>query len=607
MELERRSSEEENDAVSWGDVATGCCKHTQAEWLNVALHSFFILFFLYFFLFSLQLLGTAAKIVGGEFSVQFSRPAETNSLNSGCTAGALMGDIENPVAGLCIGILATVLLQSSSTTTSIVVGLVPTVIDVKLAIFVIMGANIGTSVTNTIVSMGHLGDGDELERAFAGATVHDMFNFLSVAVLLPLEVATGLLFTLTEAMTPDEVADDEKWTGPVKAIVAPLTNKVLIASKMIKKVADGSRTCDDYYPTTCTVDTGGEFGNETVPTDVVNYDNCHTGLIACDKKSGGERTQRAELKKILQHSTQLLTHQHLQTNVTSLNTECPMFFQNNATQSQEEASGLVVLIISVLFLCICLIGLVKTLSSLLSGASAKVITKATDVHGVVAMALGAAVTILVQSSSITTSVLTPLVGLNIIPLEQMFPLTLGANIGTTVTGLLASMVSDSPKSLQVALAHLMFNIVGILIWYPIPAMRKIPLNMARWLGKCTRKSRYFPLIYLVIVFVIFPVLLLGLSSLLADEAKGYNALGWVLMVMLVGLGGKLFYYLNYQGGKENIYGSLQRRALLVDTYNSMPEELESLKQAVAVLNKKTGITETDMVVGARLGGTDTQI
>ncbi|GMI54931.1 hypothetical protein ScalyP_jg3278 [Parmales sp. scaly parma] len=555
MELERRSSEEENDAVSWGDVATGCCKHTQAEWLNVALHSFFILFFLYFFLFSLQLLGTGAKIVGG------------------CTAGALMGDIENPVAGLCIGILATVLLQSSSTTTSIVVGLVPTVIDVKLAIFVIMGANIGTSVTNTIVSMGHLGDGDELERAFAGATVHDMFNFLSVAVLLPLEVATGLLFTLTEAMTPDEVADDEKWTGPVKAIVAPLTNKVLIASKMIKKVADGSRTCDDYYPTTCTVDTGGEFGNETVPTDVVNYDNCHTGLIACDKKSG----------------------------------ECPMFFQNNATQSQEEASGLVVLIISVLFLCICLIGLVKTLSSLLSGASAKVITKATDVHGVVAMALGAAVTILVQSSSITTSVLTPLVGLNIIPLEQMFPLTLGANIGTTVTGLLASMVSDSPKSLQVALAHLMFNIVGILIWYPIPAMRKIPLNMARWLGKCTRKSRYFPLIYLVIVFVIFPVLLLGLSSLLADEAKGYNALGWVLMVMLVGLGGKLFYYLNYQGGKENIYGSLQRRALLVDTYNSMPEELESLKQAVAVLNKKTGITETDMVVGARLGGTDTQI
>ena len=307
MELERRSSEEENDAVSWGDVATGCCKHTQAEWLNVALHSFIILFFLYFFLFSLQLLGTGAKIIGGEFSVQFSRPAETNSLNSGCTAGALMGDIENPVAGLCIGILATVLLQSSSTTTSIVVGLVPTVIDVKLAIFVIMGANIGTSVTNTIVSMGHLGDGDELERAFAGATVHDMFNFLSVAVLLPLEVATGLLFTLTEAMTPDEVADDEKWTGPVKAIVAPLANKVLIASKMIKKVADGSRTCDDYYPTTCTVDTGGEFGNETVPTDVVNYDNCHTGLIACDKKSGGERTQRAELKKILQHSTQLLT------------------------------------------------------------------------------------------------------------------------------------------------------------------------------------------------------------------------------------------------------------------------------------------------------------
>ena len=70
--------------------------------------------------------------------------------------------------------------------------------------------------------------------------------------------------------------------------------------------------------------------------------------------------------------------------------------------------------------------------------------------------------LVVQSSSITTSVLTPLVGLGVIQLEQMFPLTLGANIGTTVTGLLAAMVTDSVEALQVALAHLFFNIFGIM-------------------------------------------------------------------------------------------------------------------------------------------------
>ena len=129
-----------------------------------------------------------------------------------------MGDIDNPIAGLCIGILATVLLQSSSTTTSITVGLVPDILEVKLAIFVIMGANIGTSVTNTIVSMGHLGDGDELERAFAGATVHDMFNFGAVLILLPLEAITGFLYHITDAITPDEVSDGEKWVGPVKKV-----------------------------------------------------------------------------------------------------------------------------------------------------------------------------------------------------------------------------------------------------------------------------------------------------------------------------------------------------------------------------------------------------
>jgi sodium-dependent phosphate cotransporter len=143
-----------------------------------------VLFFLYFFLFGLELLGSGAKVL------------------TGCAAGAMFGDDTNPIAGLTIGILTTVLLQSSSTATSIIVSLVGSgAIAVEPAIYMVMGANIGTSVTNTIVAMGQMGDGDLLERAFAGATVHDMFNFMTVAILLPVEAATHYLAALAYTIT----------------------------------------------------------------------------------------------------------------------------------------------------------------------------------------------------------------------------------------------------------------------------------------------------------------------------------------------------------------------------------------------------------------------
>lgn len=68
-----------------------------------------------------------------------------------------------------------------------------TVLTVRVAIPIIMGANIGTSVTNTIVSLTQMGDRNEFRRAFAAATVHDMFNWLSVIVLFPLEIITSKL------------------------------------------------------------------------------------------------------------------------------------------------------------------------------------------------------------------------------------------------------------------------------------------------------------------------------------------------------------------------------------------------------------------------------
>ena len=229
VDFAEEQTEDIGDA-SWGEVCRTCCVHSGQEWAFILLGIVAVCFFLYFFLLGLNLLGTAAKVLGG------------------CTAGSLFGDDTNPVAGLMVGILCTVLIQSSSSTTSIIVSLVGAgSVTVRSGIFMVMGANIGTSVTNTIVAMGHLGDGDELERAFAGATVHDMFNFLSVGILFPVEVATTFLNALSGAVVPNErEGQGEKWVGPVKKLVGPLGNLVIKANKDVtKKLAQGKGDCEE--------------------------------------------------------------------------------------------------------------------------------------------------------------------------------------------------------------------------------------------------------------------------------------------------------------------------------------------------------------------------
>ena len=491
-----------------------------------------VCFFLYFFLFGLDLMGNGAKVIGG------------------CTAGALFGDSSNPVAGLMIGILATVLIQSSSSSTSIVVSLVGAdAISVRAGIYMVMGANIGTSVTNTIVSMGHLGDGDELERAFAGATVHDMFNFLTVGVLFPIELITGYLYYLSLASVGGGDANREgqgsKWNGPLKLIVGPLTKAVIVPSKDIPKAVAKGASCADYYPVNCT-------------DGIISTATCKGGLIICDKKAG-----------------------------------CPAFFQDGATQRDDEISGAVVFVLGLIILVICLVGLVTLLQKMMSSLSNKVIRKATSVNGYLAILIGAGITVLVQSSSITTSTLTPFVGIGALPLEQMFPLTLGANIGTTVTGLLASLVSDGTNALQVALCHLYFNISGIIIWYPVPFMRRIPLAMAVALGKSTRIWRGFPVVYIIVVFLLLPLALFGISSLYTQGTAGFLVLGIFITVALALLF-LFFLYKFFRGGlKESMSKSFEKRGKKSAAINSLPDDMEYLKAEVARLREHTGLPGPD--------------
>ena len=218
--------------ATWGEVFSACCVKSPEDWLRSlgSLLGFF--FFLYFFLVGLEFLGNGSKVMAG------------------CAAGELFGDDVNPIAGLMIGVLFTVLMDSSSATTSLVITLVGAgLISIKQGIYLIMGANIGTTLTNTLVALSHLGDSDDLERAFAGATIHDTFNYLTVMVLLPTEVATGYLYYFTRALTKNYKAKEgEEWEGPMARFVDPLGKYILMNNRKVTEGVAKGNTCESYYP-----------------------------------------------------------------------------------------------------------------------------------------------------------------------------------------------------------------------------------------------------------------------------------------------------------------------------------------------------------------------
>ena len=121
--------------------------------------------FLYCFIFSLDLMGTSLKMFGQGF------------------AKTLIQSTANPIVGLLIGVLATSIIQSSSSVTSIVVGMVAGgALGIESAIPIVMGANIGTSITNIIASLPEIGRRHEFSRAFSAAIVHDFFNWMAVLI-----------------------------------------------------------------------------------------------------------------------------------------------------------------------------------------------------------------------------------------------------------------------------------------------------------------------------------------------------------------------------------------------------------------------------------------
>ncbi|XP_042355315.1 sodium-dependent phosphate transport protein 2A-like [Plectropomus leopardus] len=418
---------------------------------------------LYLFVCSLDILSSAFQLAGGRVAGDIF---QENAI------------LSNPVAGLVVGILVTVLVQSSSTSTSIIVSLVSSgLLDVQSAIPIIMGSNIGTSVTNTIVALMQAGERDDFERAFAGATVHDCFNWLSVLVLLPLEAVSGMLRRLSQAVVDTlQFGTGEEAPELLKVLTEPLTSMIIqLDQSVITAIATG---------------------DQSVRNKSLVKRWCESTSVKDNETSWGAHN--------LSEHTQKCRHLFVDCSLSDL------------------AIGLILLACSLLVLCSCLILLVKLLNSLLKGQVASVINKVVNTDfpfpftwlaGYLAILVGAGMTFLVQSSSVFTSAITPLIGIGVISIERAYPLTLGSNLGTTTTATLAALASPGDKlaaATQVALCHFFFNLLGIMLWYPIPVTR-LPIRMACALGKCTARYRWFAVLYLLLCFLLLPSLVFALS------------------------------------------------------------------------------------------------
>ena len=334
---------------------------------------------LYGFLVSIGMLGNAFKLFSGGF------------------VGDLIQSASNPVIGLFVGVLVTSLVQSSSTTTSLVVALVGSgTMPVATAIPVIMGANIGTSVTNILVSLGHLNRGPEFRRAYAAANVHDFFNVFAVLLLFPLQLATNFLgvFSVKLAELFYEIGG-LTFASPLKLATAPAV-----------------------------------------------------------------------------HGAEVLLGHH------------PWLMM---------LASLVLMFASLRQLVVLLKGLV------ISRVEAMFDHLIFRTPGR-ALLFGLVVTALVQSSSVTTSLAVPLAGAGILTIQQIYPYTLGANVGTTVTAMLAALAVGEIHAVTVAFAHLLFNLCGIVVIWPIPAIRNLPIVMAEKMTSIAMHSKAIPVLWVLFFF-----------------------------------------------------------------------------------------------------------
>ncbi|MCE0555899.1 Na/Pi symporter [Motilimonas sp. E26] len=320
----------------------------------------------------------------------------------------------NPFIALILGTLATALVQSSSTVTAVIVGLVAGGLPISIAIPMVMGANMGTTITNTIVSIGHVRQKEDFKRAFSAATVHDFFNLLAVAIFLPLELMFGLLEKLAAAAAHLLVGSSD------------VSMKGLDFMKPLTKPA--------------------------------------VGLVK----------------------------------------DVWAFLPSNWTGIAMVITGIVIILFAVTYLG-------KVLKRVLVGRAKNVLHSAIGKGPVTGICSGALVTVMVQSSSTTTSLMIPLAGSGMFTTKQIYPFTLGANIGTTITALLAATAitgSAAEVALTIALVHFLFNLLAVALIYGLPFLRDLPIKAAERLAEVGSQNKLLAFSYVVGTFFVIPGLML---------------------------------------------------------------------------------------------------
>ncbi len=325
----------------------------------------------------------------------------------------------NPLIGLFIGILATSLVQSSSTVTSITVGMVSSgVLTISNAIPVVMGANIGTTITCFIVALAHFSRKEEFRRAISGASVLVFFSIFSVLIFLPLEIWTGFLHkTAAWMVNIFEGFGGVTFISPLEAATKPV---------------------------------------------VALIENFLTGL-------------------------------------SFLSLKITYFF-------------MLALALTVMFISLYLV--VKNMRLLIVGKVESVINNVFGSGVVVAVFFGFIATAAVQSSSVTTSLMIPFVAAGIVGVKTVFPMFLGAKLGTTTTTILASFATGDIAAITVAFVHFLFSIAGVFILYPVKIVREGSVRLAQGLGNLTYKRRRYAVFFALFLFFIIPGVLILIARLL---------------------------------------------------------------------------------------------
>lgn len=360
----------------------------------------FLAFLIYGILVAVTIIGTGFKLATGD------------------QAKALFEFAANPILGLIIGMVATALVQSSSTVSSIIVAMVAGGLPIEIAVPMIMGANIGTSITSTIVSLGHVTKKEEFKRAFGAATIHDFFNVMCVFIFLPLEIAFGFLQKISATLVSFFTSASGLEMGgfnPIKAVTKPVGNAVAESLS--------------FMP------------------------NTYAGVLMA-------------------------------------------------------VLGVVLIILS-----ITLMG--KTMKALMVGRAKDILHRSIGKGPMRGIASGTVVTVLVQSSSTTTSLVVPLVGNGVLSSRDIYPFTLGANIGTCITALLAAVAVTGVNAgfaLQIALVHLLYNILGVVVIYGVKVLRDMPIQLSTALSEKVAEQKLYGLAYIVTLFFLLPLSIITVAG-----------------------------------------------------------------------------------------------